>query len=836
MSRTLPVARADRTRIVVVPRIVAGSLYAAVTVAVAAAAAWPIYRTGWFALLVVASAAAAAVIAAVAHRRRWPGWAVVVGVAGAIAVTGVPLAVPSRLGGGPLEVVRGLGDLGAGLVVGWKDLLTVDLPVGTYRNLLVPALVVFLVGTCAALLLSWRDDRVAVAAAPTALAMVAFGLFFGRTSVSEPLTLGPVVLHAPLETAIGATALLSSLLWLAWRSRDERVRALQRAAISSGVRISRRASPTDRRRGMLAAGMIAVALVVAVAVVPYAASGADREVLRSSIGPDVDLSAEVSPLASYRALFADDRADEVLFTVSAQGALPDRVRIATLDSYDGQTYRSGGSAAVDQARFVRVPSTLDAGEGEPIDLTVSIEGLDGVWMPTAGQLESVAFSGGRSSALADGFYYSAAAAAGVQTAGGGLQTGDRFEVSAVVPATQDLRALSAPGGVSDAVSAPDSLIAWVDAHRSGSGGAALAGLVDLLRERGYLSHALTEGETTPAWAADLPGYTFQPSASGHSLARIDAMFTRLLEREADSRAVDTGNYVAAVGDVEQFAVAVALIAGRLGFPARVVLGARLSSSDPSLPTCDAGECRAQDAAVWTEVRGTDGTWVPIDVTPQFAQSPSLERTEQRDPENVTDVIPDAVEEVVPPEPLQDDTASAADDDAADGWNLAWLWPILRVAGIVLLLLALAFGPFLVVIVAKAARRGRRRRDGSPAARLAGGWDEYVDAAIDARREAPRAATRGELAAAFDTPAGGALAVAADRAVFSHDAVDEAEAVRYWELVDAERRMLAGQNGFWRRLRAAVSLRSFIRHLAPPVASTRLSERGKRRSAQTARTT
>src|SRR3546814_9538657 len=75
----------------------------------------------------------------------------------------------------------------------------------------------------------------------------------------------------------------------------------------------------------------------------------------------------------------------------------------------------------------------------------------------------------------------------------------------------------------------------------------------------------------------LAGYSFQPSAAGHSLARIDTMFSRLLERESDPRAAASDNYVAAVGDDEQFAVATALIARELGFPARVVVGARLSA-------------------------------------------------------------------------------------------------------------------------------------------------------------------------------------------------------------------------------------------------------------------
>ena len=146
----------------------------------------------------------------------------------------------------------------------------------------------------------------------------------------------------------------------------------------------------------------------------------------------------------------------------------------------------------------------------------------------------------------------------------------------------DLTAVAAPGGVSTGVAAPASLRTWVEKHVSGSGGAALAGLVSLLRERGYLSHGLLPSDPAAVWTQSLPGYQFQPSASGHSLARIDALFTRLLERETDPRAAASGNYVAAVGDDEQFAVAVALIARELGFPARVVLGARLAATAPGL--------------------------------------------------------------------------------------------------------------------------------------------------------------------------------------------------------------------------------------------------------------
>ncbi|WP_344090278.1 transglutaminaseTgpA domain-containing protein [Microbacterium deminutum] len=820
----------------IVPRVVAGSLYSAFVVVLAAVAAWPVYQYWSLVVLVAVSAALATAIAVVARRRRWPGWLTAGVVAAAFLVAGVPLAVPSRVGA-PADILRGVGELTTGVLLAWKDLVTVDLPVGSYRNLLVPALVVFLAGTCAMLLLSWRRDAFAYAAAPVGIAMVSFGLFFGRTTVSDDWTVGPITLYAPVETALGLATLLTSLLWLAWRTHEERFRALQRAAAFSGVRVSRRPSTADRRRTALGAGMIAVALVVVVALVPAVARGAQRDVLRAAVGPEVDLAAAVSPLAEYRALFADARADDVLFTVASQGVLPERVRLATLDSYDGETYRSGGSDSQEAGRFVRVPSELDAGPGAPVEAQVTIEGLNGIWMPTAGRLSSVDFIGARASSLADRFFYSAAASAGVETAGSGLERGDSYILHGVEPARVDLSAIDAPGEVSKGVAAPESLRTWVKKHVTGSGGGALAGLVSLLRERGYLSHGLPSAGKPALWTQSLPGYRFQPSASGHSLARIDALFTRLLERETDPRAAASGNYVAAVGDDEQFAVAVAMIARELGFPARVVVGARLTASDPDLPTCRNGACRAQDLAVWTEVESSEGEWIPVDVTPQYAQSPSLEVTRQRDPENVTEVRPDSVQAVVPPQPVQDDSGADTPPDQPAGVDLAWLWPVLRTAAIVLLIAVLALGPFLVVIGAKAVRRRARRRKGDPVVRIAGGWEEYVDAAVDAGRDAPRASTRPELADDLATPSAAELAVVADQAVFSGASLANEDAVAFWRIVDDERRRFARDRGLWRRLAATVSLRSFIRHVAPdPGARKRFAERGKRRATEPVRLT
>ncbi|MFT4137116.1 transglutaminase-like domain-containing protein [Microbacterium sp.] len=806
-------------------RLLAGSAYAATMAGLGAIAAWPVYRSGAFLLLVGASVVMAAAIAATVVRKGWGAGAAAGLVAAAIAITGVPLAVPSRLGG-PLELLGGLGELGAGLVVGWKDLLTVALPVGSYRNLLVPALVVFLVGVCAALLLSFKEGRVSYLAVLPGLAIPLFGLLFGRTTVSAPLSVGPVALFAPVESGVGVGALVAGVGWLAWRHREERGIALRRASAAGGLRVRRRPAHGEGRRVALGAGMVVVSVAAALVVAPAAAHTRERSVLRAAAGPEVELSRAVSPLAAFRAQFEEGTEGTELFRVT--GTLPDRIRLATLDSYDGSVYRTGLAAS--GARFARVPAAVEAGPGAPLDVQVQVAGLEGLWMPTAGALESVEFVGAHASALADGFYYSDSARAAVQTFA--WHSGDRYRLRAVEPATADLASAQAPGGAVAEVEPPVTLRAWMDEHVQGSGGAALAGLVALLRERGYLSHALSIGEEPPAWAAGLDGYRFQPSAAGHSLGRIEELFRALLEREADPRVAASGDAVAAIGDDEQFAVAVALMAQELGFPARIVVGARLQSADADLPSCEGNVCRAGDLAAWVEVRTASDQWIPIDVTPQHERFPSLEVTQQRDPEVATQVRPDAVAEVAPPRPAQDDDVNP-DERPDDAVDLSWLWPVLRVAGAVAGVVVVLLGPFLLVVGAKALRRRARRRRPDPAARIAGGWDEYLDATADAGRHTPRRLTRLEAAASIEGESATLLATAADRAVFSAGGATADEADEYWRLVDAERRAIPV--GRWQRLRSAVSLRSFLRLVEPRRVGTPAAERRSRSSARRRRT-
>ncbi|WP_100809894.1 DUF3488 and transglutaminase-like domain-containing protein [Microbacterium sp. BR1] len=809
-------------------RIAAGSLYVATITVLAAVAAWPIYRSLSFLILVLAAVVAGTAIAATARALRWPAWLTALIAFGSLMVLGVPVAVPSRMTSLP-EAIAGLGEVLWGSITAWKDLLTVELPAGAYRNLLVPALIVFLFGITAALLLAWRRPPTAALAVPVGLAMVAFGLLFGSPSVSAPLVLGGLAFPAPVETAVGALSLVVSLVWLAWQTYEERSRALRRAASASGVRLSRSRGGSDARRMVLGAGMIAVSVAVAAVLVPAVAEGAERTVLRSGVGPDTALSTAISPLTQYRGNFSEPRSGSVLFRVERTDGAADRVRLATLSHYDGETYRAVDPRGnVDAGRYLRVPARLDAGAGATVTADIRIGQLTGIWLPTLGRVQSIAFEGARASALADSFYYSGDAWGGIQVADGGVRAGDAYTVTAVMPSGAELSRIDAPGVPADQVEAPESLRRWVDEHVEGQGGAALAGLVDLLRGRGYLSHAVSvDLEAPPTWLSEMPGYVFESSASGHSLARIDSLFRALLDREAEVGGAELP-LVAAIGDDEQFSVAVALMARELGFPARVVVGARLTSDD-GLRTCDRGACRGGDIVAWTEVQSATGDWVPIDVTPQSAVAPQTDLTLQRDPQNETEVRPENAEEVVPPDPVQQDAPAANDSDDEAAADLSGLWAVVRVSGIALVIAGLLLGPFGVITAAKAFRRRARRRSEDPVVRIVAGWDEYVDAAVDHGQPAPRTQTREETAAGFATPRGILLADRADRAVFAKDAVTTAESDEFWGIVEQERRVFSQRESAWRRLMAAVSLRSFTREISPKSAPSGASRRQERRS-------
>ncbi|TFC31804.1 transglutaminase domain-containing protein [Cryobacterium sp. TMT1-3] len=816
-------ARSHRRRARVI-----NALFVVAMMLVAVWAAWPIYQDVSYLIMAAGAMLTGIALAWLGARRGWSWFTVLLAVLGGYLLLGVPLAVPTALSSVP-NILGGLLDLVTATVFSWKELVTIALPVGSYQSLLAPAFLLFLGGTTVALSLVWRGGRLFALAVPLIFAVQLFGLVFGSSAVSIPLTVLGWSVPAPRESLIGLAALLLAFGFLAWRTHLARSDALDLAARTTGVRRTPGGLGGRVRRGVLAGGVLLLAIGVSLGGLSATWATPARDVLRSSIDPAVDLREYISPLSQYRSYFSAERYDQQLFTVTgaadaAAAGTASRVRLAVLSYYDGEVFRVVNPAAGESDQitaFARVPHSR-ASTAQRVTTRFDIAGYSGVWMPGAGELSSIRFAGDRAAELSDGFFYNAGTASGIQL--NALENGDRYTmVSESQTEATTLAALTRPAGVTiDDALIPASLADWVDAQAVTSDGAGLAELVTRLRERGYLSHALTAPslDTAPedSWTADLGDYQFSPSLSGHSVARIDTLFTALLEKQNNTTATENSQLVAAIGDDEQFAVATALLARHLGFESRVVLGFTLDAATTAgaartvgaASACLQGICSGRNLAAWVEVAAGDDTWVTVEATPQFQNPLSPIDDTTRDPQYNTEVIAESATEQRAPEANPTSGEDQQEQEEVTGPDLAWLFAALKIGGISLAALLAISTPFLVILGAKLKRRRDRYRAADVSARFAGGWDEYVDAAVDRGLADQGSMTRVEIASQYGSVGGTVLAHLADRAVFGPVPPGTGDSDAFWALVTAERAGLAASGTRRDRWRAALSLRSFAR--------------------------
>jgi transglutaminase-like putative cysteine protease len=428
--------------------------------------------------------------------------------------------------------------------------------------------------------------------------------------------------------------------------------------------------------------------------------------------------------------------------------------------------------------FVRVPSRIDqsAVGSERVELDVEIVGYSGVWVPTVGMLEEIRFAGADATELEDGFAFNGTSGTAVEL--NGIRPGDRYRLDAVLPNDPGLDALAGavPGSadVPHIADAPEELATTLDGYVQGiqGAGAQLIAAIQGLRADGYISHGLGEDEP--------------PSRSGHSLDRVAELF-------GDGRMI---------GDAEQYAVAAAIMATRLGFPARVVFGFAPEAAGAG----DVVAVRGSDVSAWIEVDTAQYGWVAVDPVPPIRPIP------EEEPQDPTPVS--RPESIVPPpldrpetreDPSESDTS--AEEPVVPDTTLEVLLQTLRITGLVLLVILLALSPFLLVVGAKARRRYLRRSADTTLARIRGGWDEFSDLVVDHGLAPPPAATRAEFAAAVGTLPSRVLAAVVDRAVFAPDLPSEADAERVWVAVGELRHSLDAGRTRRERLRSLISVRS-----------------------------
>lgn len=818
MSRTDAAARPRRRP----PRSRALTLwglgYVLVGVAVTAAGAWPVYESSRAIAVAAVGGLAGIGLGVLVRARRLGPVLGGVAVVSSYLVLAVPLAVPSGLRSAP-AFLAGLRDAVLGVVVGWKQILTLAPPLGEYQAVLVPLLVVSLFGAFVATLLALHPGRRAAAAVVVVAAMGVFGTAFGVSAPSPALILGPVTIPAPRELTLGAVLFIASLAWLVGRSRLQRAAALRAVAARGVARRDTPIWPAVRRR-LLAGSLVVAALAAGALVVPAAADWSERSVLRDAVDPMVVVREQPSPLASYRSWFAGDRLDETVLSIEGDVGAIDRIRLVTLDRYDGQDFHVSPDA-----RFSRLPRTSAPGQ-DRAELTITIgDAYRGIWTPVPGELiVAPTFSGPRADALADGFHIddggdSAITIAEAPDGGRGLVPGDRYTVLAAAAGGDRDDLSTAQGGPSllDAEAYPE-LVDWAQLQEQPRTGAGYLELIDRLRSRGYLSHALLDDAAAAGWIAALgsEGYSFAASYAGHSSARVEEVFAALRRQEAKVGSdAPPEMLVSAVGDDEQFAAAAALLARYWGLESRVVMGARLGTTDevPGIASCTE-TCTGASMSAWVEVRAPGAEWVAVDVTPQFAVLPSTITEGEQLPQHPTVPEQPRSEALDPPQAQNDAQAEAAPLDQSDPPLLGGFLPALRAIAIGLLALLLLALPLLTLLVAKVVRRRARRTAGDAEIRLVGAWEDLVDLYVDHGVAMPGDGTRVQRAQSSGRPAAEELARLVDAGVFSPHPPADTDASAAWAIVDRERSDIGRGDRRWRRLRTRLRMRSLLERIRP----------------------
>ena len=695
------------------------------------------------------------------------GWlTAAAGVVLAYVVFGVPLAVPSKALWGVLPSLGGLRDLMLGAVFSWKEVLTAQPPVETFAGLLTVPFITMLVCSAVATGLAMRlRARIAWALLPVVVAL-AVGIVFGTKL-------------AALPWLIGAAVAVVGIGWLAWRGHMVRADLAEETEleITDAKRLQRR---VGRNRLLGAVAMLATAGVIS-AGAAIVIDPPDRSVLRDVVEPPIEVEDYPSPLAGYRG-WIKNHEDDTLLTVQGMPA-GSRLRIATMDYHDGEVYAVASTQqSGTSGNYTRIGGEI-AGtrEGQRAQVTVDVEHYAGIWLPTAGELQSMRFAGQRDQELQGSLHYNGATHSAIVTRG--LTAEDSYTFEALVPETptvDDLRGVPVLDvDVPKAEKIPDLLAAWVATHSEGSTTLETIQSLQLRMQAGAFSHGLESDAI--------------PSIAGHSNYRMDWMFSPDV----------------LVGDDEQYAVAFALAMQQIGVPARVVMG--LYPTDGFTGTGGPVELEGTDMHAWVEIPFEGYGWVPFDATP-----PEDNTEIEPEPEPQPEPKPQVLQPPQPPEEAADLTPEVQPEQGTREEEIVefdWL-PVIMAIVISLLSILLLLSPFIIIAIMKLRRRNRRRRAADAAARLSGGWSEVVDQAVDLGLDVPRGVTRTAVATAVAEryPKSRAVDIGhyVDQGVFGPADPPAEEVEAFWSDVEQSLAAMRGEASAWERLKSKLSIRSFLR--------------------------
>ncbi|MGH3690168.1 MAG: transglutaminaseTgpA domain-containing protein [Microbacterium sp.] len=723
---------------------------------------WPTFAGPSFLPAVVGGILIGLAIAAVATWRRWGILIITALTVAAYFVFGGALALPHTAILGFVPTLETLQKLALGTVTAWKQMLTTVAPVAAADgHLIVPFLLALAVTTLTASL-ALRLSQVAWALIPAGVLLMLV-IALGTPEPAFPLVQGLVFA-------------VVSMSWLALRQ----LWAPQNTAVSVSEVDPSRAAHMRTRRLLAGVAVLAIAGGAGVATSAVATPAQPRHVFRDVIIPPFDIRDYPSPLQAFRKNVRDE-ADKTLFTVQGlpKGA---RVRTAVMDQFDGMVYNVTDGGATSSSAFTPLRSNMSPdAAGVPVTLNIAIDAYRGVWVPTAGELSEISFSGDDAEQLRRSTYVNTATGTAVATTK--LTKGDEYTVDAVMPNVPDDEQLAEVGfgkvSMPKPSNVPEELTALAAETVSGAETPIeqVRALENLLSKDGFFSHGL-EGEVI--------------SRAGHTAERISTLVG--------------GEQM--IGDDEQYAVAMALLAGQIGIPARVVMGYYPDEEQAGDAVFAA---TGDNVHAWVEVNFEGIGWVAFNPTPPEDQVPNDQNTKPR-----VDPKPQVLQPPPPPQEPVDLPPTLPDDREGEDETLniaGIIGAILAIGGISLAVIALLASPFIVIGAWKAAKRRSRRAAARTADRISGGWDELTDRAVDYGARLTPGGTRTEeaavVASALTVPQVTALAERADADVFGPAEPSPQDVESFWREVDVIVGGLGEDAGFWKRIKARLSVRSLI---------------------------
>jgi hypothetical protein len=378
----------------------------------------------------------------------------------------------------------------------------------------------------------------------------------------------------------------------------------------------------------------------------------------------------------------------------ATGSAGGRLHLAALVDFDGSSWQAS-------ARYrplgVVPPAVLPPGpDGVPVTTEVTVNGLEGIWLPARGRPTAVTLR----EASVD-------AQSGALFVAGGLRPGLRYRVRSVVdtPRAAGLAVAGVPDE-DDALAAP---------YRR---------LPRMPFPFAEYAQRTIRGASTPFEQAVLIENVVRTNRRVNPLHSVGSSYARL-EMFLFGEAGEPG---AQVGGSEQFSAAFAVLARSVGLPTRLMVGFRPGTRDND----GTWVVRGRDAIAWPEVYFEGQGWVAFDPTPIAPDGSSPEDELKRQVLNRLGGI-DEREVPPPPKPLSPSISVpstppprvrvATPAPGTGGWSAALAAALAGALAVLLLGLSVA---------GRTLRRMRHRRAGPR-----GAWAEVLDLLLLMGRPPPR---------------------------------------------------------------------------------------------------